>query len=177
MVTNPGQHNLELRGSQLPTAEQHIKDYHPHLKFPKSKADFAFVLHALSYLSSRGRAAIVCFPGIFYRGGAEQKIRKYLVDNNYVETVISLAPNLFFGTTIAVTGDDVFQGTCIQFADGGTTAAFYEAAGTNRITFDGSTKGGIIGDSIELIDMRADTWFVRILQSATGAEASPFSTV
>src|SRR5690606_9773731 len=69
---------------------------------PKSKADFAFVLHALSYLSSKGRAAIVCFPGIFYRGGAEQKIRKYLVDNNYVETVISLAPNLFFGTTIAV---------------------------------------------------------------------------
>jgi type I restriction enzyme M protein len=60
------------------------------------------VLHALSYLSSKGRAAIVCFPGIFYRGGAEQKIRQYLVDNNYVETVISLAPNLFFGTTIAV---------------------------------------------------------------------------
>ena len=69
---------------------------------PKSKADFAFVLHALSYLSSKGRAAIVCFPGIFYRGGAEQKIRQYLVDNNFVETVISLAPNLFFGTTIAV---------------------------------------------------------------------------
>jgi type I restriction enzyme M protein len=60
------------------------------------------VLHALYYLSSKGRAAIVCFPGIFYRGGAEQKIRKYLVDNNYVETVISLAPNLFYGTTIAV---------------------------------------------------------------------------
>ncbi|WP_084650917.1 type I restriction-modification system subunit M [Runella zeae] len=70
---------------------------------PKSKADFAFVLHALSYLSSKGRAALVCFPGIFYRGGAEQKIRKYLVDNNFVETVISLAPNLFYGTSIAVT--------------------------------------------------------------------------
>lgn len=69
---------------------------------PKSKADFAFVLHALSYLSSKGRAAIVCFPGIFYRGGAEQKIRKYLVDNNFVETLISLAPNLFYGTSIAV---------------------------------------------------------------------------
>lgn len=69
---------------------------------PKSKADFAFVLHALSYLSGRGRAAIICFPGIFYRGGAEQKIRKYLVDNNFVETVISLAPNLFYGTSIAV---------------------------------------------------------------------------
>jgi type I restriction enzyme M protein len=70
---------------------------------PKSKADFAFVLHCLSYLSSKGRAAIVCFPGIFYRGGAEQKIRKYLVDNNFVETIISVAPNLFFGTSIAVT--------------------------------------------------------------------------
>lgn len=69
---------------------------------PKSKADFAFVLHTLSYLSSRGRAAIVCFPGIFYRGGAEQKIRKYLVDNNFVETVIALPPNLFYGTSIAV---------------------------------------------------------------------------
>ena len=70
---------------------------------PKSKADFAFVLHCLSYLSSKGRAALVCFPGIFYRGGAEQKIRKYLVDNNFVETVISVAPNLFYGTSIAVT--------------------------------------------------------------------------
>jgi type I restriction enzyme M protein len=70
---------------------------------PKSKADFAFVLHALSYLSSKGRAALVCFPGIFYRGGAEQKIRKYLVDNNFVETIISVAPNLFYGTSIAVT--------------------------------------------------------------------------
>jgi type I restriction enzyme M protein len=67
---------------------------------PKSKADFAFVLHALSYLSSKGRAAIVCFPGIFYRGGAEQKIRQYLIDNNYVETIISLAPNLFFGNRL-----------------------------------------------------------------------------
>jgi len=69
---------------------------------PKSKADFAFVLHSLNYLSGKGRAAIVCFPGIFYRGGTEQKIRKYLVDNNFVETVISLAPNLFYGTSIAV---------------------------------------------------------------------------
>jgi len=69
---------------------------------PKSKADFAFVLHALSYLSARGRAAIVCFPGIFYRGGAEQKIRKYLVDGNFVETVIALPPNLFYGTGISV---------------------------------------------------------------------------
>lgn len=69
---------------------------------PKSKADFAFVLHALSYLSSKGRAAIVCFPGIFYRGGSEQKIRKYLVDNNFIETIIALPSNLFYGTSISV---------------------------------------------------------------------------
>lgn len=69
---------------------------------PKSKADFAFVLHSLSYLSSKGRAAIVCFPGIFYRVGAEKKIRKYLIENNFIETVISLAPNLFYGTSISV---------------------------------------------------------------------------
>ena len=69
---------------------------------PKSKADFAFVLHALSYLSTKGRAAIVCFPGIFYRSGAEQKIRKYLVDNNFVESIIALPANLFYGTAISV---------------------------------------------------------------------------
>ena len=69
---------------------------------PKSNADLAFVLTALNHLSSKGRAAIVSFPGILYRSGAEEKIRKYLIDNNYVETVISLAGNIFFGTSIAV---------------------------------------------------------------------------
>jgi type I restriction enzyme M protein len=68
---------------------------------PKTKADFAFIMHSLYYLSSRGRAAIVCFPGIFYRKGAEQTIRKYLVDNNYIECVIALPENLFYGTSIA----------------------------------------------------------------------------
>ena len=68
---------------------------------PKSKADLAFIMHALSWLSSNGTAAIVCFPGIMYRGGAEQKIRKYLIDNNFVDCVIQLPSNLFFGTSIA----------------------------------------------------------------------------
>lgn len=68
---------------------------------PKSKGDFAFTMHILSWLSSEGTAAIVEFPGILYRGGAEQKIRKYLVQNNYVDTIIQLASNLFFGTSIA----------------------------------------------------------------------------
>ena len=68
---------------------------------PKSKADLAFVMHMLSWLSPSGAAAIVCFPGVLYRGGTEQKIRKYLVDNNYIDTIIQLPPDLFFGTTIA----------------------------------------------------------------------------
>ena len=68
---------------------------------PKSKADMAFIMHALSWLAPNGTAAIVCFPGIMYRGGAEQKIRKYLIDNNYVDCIIQLPSNLFFGTTIA----------------------------------------------------------------------------
>ncbi|WP_129671895.1 type I restriction-modification system subunit M [Candidatus Chloroploca sp. Khr17] len=68
---------------------------------PKSKADLAFTMHMLAWLSTIGTAAIVEFPGVLYRGGAEQKIRKYLVDNNYIDTVIQLPPDLFFGTTIA----------------------------------------------------------------------------
>lgn len=68
---------------------------------PKSKADLAFTMHILSWLAVSGTAAIVEFPGVLYRGGAERKIRKYLIDNNYVDTVIQLPPDLFFGTTIA----------------------------------------------------------------------------
>ncbi len=71
---------------------------------PKSKADLAFTMHMLSWLATSGTAAIVEFPGVLYRGGAEQKIRKYLIDNNYVDAVIQLPADLFFGTTI---------GTCI----------------------------------------------------------------
>jgi type I restriction enzyme M protein len=67
---------------------------------PKSKADLAFTMHILNWLATNGTAAIVEFPGVMYRGGAEQKIRKYLVDNNYVDTVIQLPPDLFFGTGI-----------------------------------------------------------------------------
>ena len=68
---------------------------------PKSKADMAFIMHSLSWLAANGTAAIVCFPGIMYRGGAEQKIRKYLIDNNYIDCIIQLPSNLFFGTSIA----------------------------------------------------------------------------
>lgn len=68
---------------------------------PNSKADLAFTMHMLAWLSTSGTAAIVEFPGVLYRGGKEQKIRQYLIDNNYVDTVIQLPDNLFFGVTIA----------------------------------------------------------------------------
>ena len=68
---------------------------------PKSKADLAFTLHILSWLAVDGTAAIVEFPGVLYRSGAEQKIRKYLIENNFVDAVIQLPPDLFFGTGIS----------------------------------------------------------------------------
>ena len=68
---------------------------------PKGKADLAFIMHSLAWLSTSGVASIVCFPGIMYRGGAEQKIRKYLVDNNFIDCIIQLPDNLFYGTSIA----------------------------------------------------------------------------
>lgn len=68
---------------------------------PKSKADLAFIMHSLAWLATNGTASIVCFPGIMYRGGAEKKIRQYLIDNNYIDCIIQLPDNLFFGTSIA----------------------------------------------------------------------------
>lgn len=101
IVSNPP-YSVKWVGSDDPTLINDERFAPAGVLAPKSKADFAFVLHALHYLSSRGRAAIVCFPGIFYRGGAEQRIRQYLVDNNFVEAVIALPANLFYGTSIAV---------------------------------------------------------------------------
>ncbi|NYA27689.1 type I restriction-modification system subunit M [Haemophilus haemolyticus] len=101
IVSNPP-YSVKWAGSDDPTLINDERFAPASVLAPKSKADFAFILHALSYLSAKGRAAIVSFPGIFYRGGAEQKIRQYLVENNFVETVIALAPNLFYGTSIAV---------------------------------------------------------------------------
>ena len=68
---------------------------------PKSKADLAFIMHSLAWLATNGTASIVCFPGIMYRGGAEKKIRQYLIDNNFIDCIIQLPNNLFFGTSIA----------------------------------------------------------------------------
>lgn len=135
IVSNPP-YSVNWIGSDDPTLINDDRFAPAGVLAPKSKADFAFVLHALSYLSGRGRAAIVCFPGIFYRGGAEQKIRKYLVDNNFVETIIALASNLFYGTSIAVNilvlskhkGND----TRTQFIDA-TGSDFFKKQANNNI--------------------------------------------
>lgn len=136
IVSNPP-YSVKWIGSDDPTLINDERFAPAGVLAPKSKADFAFVLHCLSYLSSKGRAAIVCFPGIFYRGGAEQKIRKYLVDNNYVETVISLAPNLFFGTSIAVNIlvlSKSKKDTNVQFIDASGAEFFKKETNTNILT-------------------------------------------
>lgn len=135
IVSNPP-YSVKWIGSDDPTLINDDRFAPAGVLAPKSKADFAFVLHVLNYLSSKGRAAIVCFPGIFYRGGAEQKIRKYLVDNNYVETVISLAPNLFYGTTIAVTILVLAKNktnTNIQFIDATEENTFFKKETNNNV--------------------------------------------
>ena len=136
IVSNPP-YSVKWIGSDDPTLINDDRFAPAGVLAPKSKADFAFVLHALSYLSAKGRAAIVCFPGIFYRGGTEKKIRQYLVDNNYVETVIALAPNLFYGTTIAVTILVLAKNktdTAIQFIDASGEEFFKKATNTNLMT-------------------------------------------
>lgn len=108
---------------------------------PKSKADLAFTMHILSWLAVNGTAAIVEFPGVLYRGGAEQKIRKYLIDNNYVEAVIQLPPDLFFGTTIAtciIVLKKSKTDNAVLFIDG--SAEFTRVANKNKLTPDHQQK-------------------------------------
>jgi type I restriction enzyme M protein len=133
---------------------------------PKSKADLAFTMHMLSWLAVNGTAAIVEFPGVLYRGGAEQKIRKYLVDNNYVDTVIQLPPDLFFGTTIA---------TCIivlkkSKADNKTlfiegSMEFIRQGNKNKLTEANQQK------IVDAFTARADAdHFARLVENGTIAE-------
>ena len=123
---------------------------------PKSKADLAFTMHILSWLAVTGTAAIVEFPGVLYRGGAEQKIRKYLIDNNYIDTVIQLPPDLFFGTTIA---------TCV--------IVLKKSKADNAVLFiDASAEFVRIGNKNHLTEANQD----KILGAFTGREdAAHFS--
>ena len=159
IVSNPP-YSVKWVGSDDPTLINDDRFAPAGVLAPKSKADFAFVLHALSYLSSKGRAAIVCFPGIFYRGGAEQKIRKYLVDSNYIETVISLAPNLFYGTTIAVTILVLAKNkpdTNVQFIDASGEEFFKKETNNNVMIDEHIQKIMDIFDSKEKIDYVAES--------------------
>jgi len=128
---------------------------------PKSKADLAFIMHSLSWLATNGTAAIVCFPGVLYRNGAEQKIRKYLIDNNYVDCIIQLPNNLFFGTSIA---------TCIMVlkkSKSENNTLFIDASrecikvtNSNKLTDDNITK------IITAYESRTDDdYFVRLVSN------------
>lgn len=100
IVSNPP-YSIKWAGKENPILADDPRFSPAGVLAPSSKADMAFIMHSLHYLSTKGTAAIVCFPGIMYRGGAEQKIRKYLIDYNFIDCVIQLPSNLFFGTSIA----------------------------------------------------------------------------
>ena len=118
---------------------------------PKSKADLAFIMHSLSCLATNGTAAIVCFPGIFYRGGAEQKIRKYLIDNNFIDAIIQLPDNLFFGTSIA---------TCIMVmkkSKKDNSVLFIDATNyCEKVTNNNKLRPSHIDDILKLFTDRTD---------------------
>ena len=133
---------------------------------PKSKADLAFILHSLSWLATNGTAAIVCFPGILYRGGAEQKIRKYLVDNNFVDCVIQLPSNLFFGTSIA---------TCIMVLRKGkseNSTLFIDASQEfTKVTNSNKLKEDHIAKILEAFkDRESQEYFSRLVNNAEVAD-------
>ena len=165
IVSNPP-YSVKWIGSDDPTLINDDRFAPAGVLAPKSKADFAFVLHALHYLSAKGRAAIVCFPGIFYRGGAERKIRRYVVDNNFVETVIALAPNLFFGTTIAVNILVLARNktdTAVQFIDA-TGEEFFRKGTNNNFMEDGH-----IAEIMKMFDSKENVPHV--------AETVPYDTI
>ncbi|MDF2963951.1 MAG: type restriction-modification system subunit [Paenibacillus sp.] len=100
IVSNPP-YSIKWEGDENPVLINDPRFAPAGVLAPKSKADLAFIMHSLSWLATSGTAAIVCFPGMLYRGGAEKKIRQYLIDNNFIDCIIQLPDNLFFGTSIA----------------------------------------------------------------------------
>ena len=156
IVSNPP-YSIKWVGKDDPTLINDERFAPAGVLAPKSKADFAFVLHSLHYLSSKGRAAIVTFPGIFYRGGAEKKIRKYLIDNNFIETIIALPPNLFYGTSIAV------NILVLSKSKSDTKTQFIDASGEEF--YKKVTKNNILEDKhidkiIEIFDKKEDIKYV-----------------
>ena len=134
IVSNPP-YSIKWEGDDNPVLINDPRFSLAEVLAPKSKADLAFIMHSLAWLATNGTAAIVCFPGIMYRGGAEKKIRQYLIDNNFIDCIIQLPSNLFFGTSIA---------TCIMVlkrskSDNKTlfidaSAEFVKVTNNNRLT-------------------------------------------
>ena len=134
IVSNPP-YSIKWEGDNNPVLINDPRFSSAGVLAPKSKADLAFIMHSLAWLATNGTAAIVCFPGIMYRGGAEKKIRQYLIDNNFIDCIIQLPSNLFFGTSIA---------TCIMVlkrskADNDTlfidaSNEFVKVTNSNRLT-------------------------------------------
>lgn len=150
IVSNPP-YSIKWEGDENPLLINDPRFAPAGVLAPKSKADLAFIMHSLSWLANDGTAAIVCFPGIMYRGGAEQKIRKYLIDNNYVDAVIQLPSNLFFGTTIA---------TCIMVLKKGkkdSNVLFIDATNEcKKITNNNKLTEKNISDIVEFYKNRND---------------------
>ena len=165
IVSNPP-YSIKWDGDANPLIINDLRFSPAGVLAPKSKADLAFTMHMLSWLSTSGTAAIVEFPGVLYRGGAEQKIRKYLIDNNYIDTVIQLPPDLFFGTTIA---------TCVVilkkskkdnktlFID--ASKEFVRGGNKNKLSEDNRKK--ILNAFIERKDAE---YFVKLVNNKTIAE-------
>ncbi|MDR2459591.1 MAG: type I restriction-modification system subunit M [Deltaproteobacteria bacterium] len=134
IVSNPP-YSIKWEGSDNPLLINDTRFSPAGILAPKSKADLAFIMHSLSWLATNGTAAIVCFPGILYRSGAEQKIRKYLVDNNFVDCVILLPANLFFGTSITtciMVLKKSKRGNSTFFID--ASAEFIKVTNNNKLT-------------------------------------------
>ena len=171
IVSNPP-YSVKWIGSDDPTLINDERFAPAGVLPPKSKADFAFILHTLSYLSAKGRAAIVTFPGIFYRGGAEKKIRQYLVENDFVETVISLAPNLFYGTSIAVNIlvlSKHKQDNKVQFIDASGEDFFKKETNNNVLTNEHIDK------IVELFDKKEDVEHIAKMVDFETIKANDFN--
>lgn len=133
---------------------------------PKSKADLAFIMHSLAWLATNGTAAIVCFPGIMYRGGAEKKIRQYLIDNNFIDCIIQLPDNLFYGTSIA---------TCIMVlkkSKSENSTLFIDASKEfKKVTNNNKLTDENIEKIVNLYSNRKDVQYVcRLVQNSEIAE-------
>jgi len=150
IVSNPP-YSIKWEGDSNPTLIDDARYNPAGVLAPKSKADMAFIMHSLHYLANSGTAAIVCFPGIFYRGGAEQKIRKYLIDKNFVDTIIALPSNLFYGTSITtyilVLKKSRTDNT-VTFID--ASEQFVKAANNNKLSESNISK--ILGAHIDKTD-------------------------